>query len=127
MSIKNLPGVAAAVTAFFLATNLVRAVVLENNQPFPIHMPVRVRNVTPAEKSEITPLTSCVQRLGDDAVFIADVPANTHKTASFTRGTVSEPSLSIRPASNGVDLVYSGVELGRLSWDILVSPVKNKE
>ena len=100
---------------------------MENNQSFPIHMPVRVRNVTPAEKSQITPLSTSAQMLGNDAIFIADVPANTHKTISFAGGTLTEPSLAVKPMSNGVDLVYSGVELGRLSWGLLVTPVKAKD
>ena len=114
-------------TALIAASRPAFGIVLENNQPFPIHMPVRVRNLSPAEKSRITPLTPSAQRLGDDAIFIADVPANARKTISLSGGTASEPSVSVRPASNGVDLVYAGVELGRLSWGMVVNPVKDKE
>src|ERR1700722_17359780 len=114
-------------TALIAASRPAFGIVLENNQPFPIHMPVRMRNLTAAEKSQITPLTSSAQLLGDDAIFIANVSANAHQTISFAGGTVSEQLLSIRPASNGVDLIYSGVDLGRLSWGILINPVKTKE
>lgn len=66
-----------------------------------------------------------VQLLGSNAVLIADVAPGAKKEIPIKAGTAAEQiALTVKPASNGVALIFSGKELGRLSWDIFLKPAK---
>ncbi|MCA1592577.1 MAG: hypothetical protein LC754_08005 [Acidobacteria bacterium] len=100
------------------------SIVIVNNQPFRVRMPLGVRGrklgVGTWETSDGRP----AQPLGDDAVFIADVKASSSERLTFSQGRgASKPAmLTVQPAPNGVALHYNGKDGGLLSWDVLVRP-----
>ena len=99
--------------------------VLENNQSFRIKMPIAIRDLGLGDGQWRTDRGQAVQTIGSNAVFIADVPPQTQTRISFNKGnTTRTGNFALKSVADGVAMVYSGEELGRLSWDILVKPAK---
>jgi hypothetical protein len=94
-------------------------VVLQNNQPFRIHMPIIVRGISSTAASG-----GLIQAEGSNGVFIADVPANSRKEIQINLTTKSvKPLLALNAVGAGVDVIFSDKSLGKLSWDLLLKPV----
>ena len=109
------------------------AVVIVNNQPFRVRMPVRIRAQKLGAGAWATSDGRPVQQAGSDAVFIAELNASASKRLSFRHSrSASDPaSLALLPAADGIELRYRGEDAGRLSWDVVVvrgaRPAERKE
>ncbi len=103
-----------------------RTIVIVNNQPFRVRMPLRIRNQQLDAGKWATNAGQPVQQVGDDAVFIADLKAAASERVTFRQSqSASKPaSLTLMPAANGVALMYNGKDAGRLSWDVVVRDVQ---
>lgn len=99
-------------------------VVLENNQPFPIRMPVTVRGLT-LDAGQNMANGQPAQIVGSNVVFIANLAASSREEIKFKSAKFEAHSLLVvAPATNGIALIYSGAALGQLSWDIFLKPAK---
>ncbi|MEO5804710.1 MAG: hypothetical protein ABIR24_14385 [Verrucomicrobiota bacterium] len=97
---------------------------LENNQPFRINMPITIRGLALGEGQWMAN-GKPVQMLGSNAVLIADVAPGGKNEIAIKAGTIAEQNaFVVKPASHGVALIYSGKELGQLSWDIFLKSAK---
>lgn len=96
------------------------AITLCNNQPFAWRLPVRVHIATTNGGPWLTSDGKPAQVFGHDLLFIADMPAAGTRKFAFHRGTPGShpPNVEIEPDNTGVRLIYSGRELGRLTWEI---------
>lgn len=115
-------------SAVFLFLNLLStngiAQILEinNNQPFPVKMPLAVRMRNEQGGNLRTSDGKAIQQDGDKIVFIADLPASSSKTLKFQNGTSSQKSnrlLLVSPTNDGIEVSYNGKTLEKLSWQIL--------
>src|SRR5215831_11994999 len=86
---------------------------LVNNQPFPIQMPVQVRQFPLPSRSWLTGDGQPIQGFGADAVLIATVKASTQKQITLQKGTYDkQAALKVSPAENGLAISYAGKSLG---------------
>lgn len=94
---------------------------LINNQPFPLRMPVRLRDVNPGGGAWSTTANRPVQQENDDLIFIADVAPFAHERFSLRPGAPPDQATPfiLKPNAKGVMLAYSGEDLGTLAWDIV--------
>ena len=96
---------------------------LINNQPFPLRMPMRVPAPRLTEGAWRTNESAPVQREGDAATFIVNVPASGTKSLRIEprgAGGTKARALEVRPAADGVEVFHGGRSAGRLSWDVIV-------
>ena len=94
-----------------------------NNQPFDIQMPVSVPLRGAAGGPWRTGEGVVAQPDGDEAVFVARVPAASSRTYTLDPGgggREAAPFLTVSPAAEGVELSFGGRSLGRLSWGVTV-------
>ncbi|MCA1555416.1 MAG: hypothetical protein LC747_01880, partial [Acidobacteria bacterium] len=107
-------------------------IVLVNNQPFRVRMPIHVRGQKLGLGTWAVSDGRPVQQVGTDAIFIADLNASSSERLAFRQGrSASKPAaLTLLPAANGVALRYNGKDAGRLAWDVVVrdaQPAARKE
>ncbi|MEP6911719.1 MAG: hypothetical protein ABI923_03130, partial [bacterium] len=112
-------------------------VVIVNNQPFRVRMPIQIRghklgagSWSIGKGGRQTP----VQQVGNDAVFIASLEASSTERLSFRRDehTNNPAALTLVPLIDGVGLQYQGKDAGSFSWDMVVrdlqaTPTKTTE
>ncbi|MBA3631820.1 MAG: hypothetical protein H0W58_03250 [Acidobacteria bacterium] len=113
----------------FAATETVR-IELVNNQPFPVRMPIAVKNGNLNGGTWKTSDGKAAQKDGDSLVFIADLPASSTQNFKLQNGSnfkTANKLFTLNPTENGVALKFAGVELGRLSWDIIFRDSKPEE
>src|ERR1051325_7483094 len=97
---------------------------LENNQPFPIQMPVTIRDSGLGD-GEWTANGRAVQTAGANATLVIDLARGAQQDITFKQGkTVKAGAFALKRAPDGVELIYSGKELGQLSWGIFLKPAK---
>ena len=99
---------------------------LRNNQPFPWRLPVRVRSVATNDGLWLAGIHQPAQKLDNDLLFIADIAASATQQISLNQATsidVRRGLFKVKVDNPGVRLIYSGKELGRLSWGIDMHPV----
>lgn len=99
-----------------------RVVVIVNNHPFRMRVPMRIRDQKLDAGTWTTSDGLPVQQVEDDAVFIAELNAATSKRLAFRHNqSVREPAiLTLLPVANGVAVMYNGTDAGRLSWNVVV-------
>jgi hypothetical protein len=83
-------------------------------------MPVRVRLTDDGSVAA----TGAIQQLGDERVFLADIAAGSRKQVSFQSEPARKSAFHLVAATDGVRLEYSGQDLGRLTWSIVVKRAK---
>lgn len=110
------------VSAIANKTTASNDVVIVNNQPYRVRMPMRIRGQKLGTGNWVTSKGRAVQQVGDDLVFIADLNASSSQRLSFGRGANSNnpPALVLLPTTEGVAVQYQGHDVGRLSWDVVV-------
>ena len=102
-----------------------KTVLLENNQPFAIHMPVVVKGLSPEKDGQKLGERTALQAYGTNAVFVADVKASEQQRLAFRKAALtSQQKFSVTSASGGASLNYGGNELGTFTWDIFIKPAK---
>ena len=94
------------------AINAAPTVTLTNNQPFAWRLPVRVRGVTIEDNR-------AAQVLGGDTLFIADLPASASEEIPHQ---ITAALFKVKPEESGLQLLYAGHLLGRLSWGFDLHP-----
>jgi len=106
-----------------------QTVSIVNNQPFPVRMPIRLRGANLSGDMRQTANSQAIQTDGEDAIFIADLPASSGKDFQFQNGSPKTTTklLVLSPTENGVSLNFGGAELGKLSWQILYRDSKPEE
>ncbi len=103
---------------------------LVNNQPFRVRMPIAVKTANLKGESFETSNGKSAQKDGDDLVFISDIPASSRQEFILQNGAVSKPSnrsFVLEPEGDGVRFKFAGVDLGRLSWQIVYRDSKPQE
>ncbi len=97
-------------------------VVIVNNHPFRVRMPMRIHGQELDAGSWVTSKGSPVQQVGDDVVFVANLNASSSERLSFRRraSTNNSAALTLLPTTGGVALQYQGKGAGHLSWDVVV-------
>jgi hypothetical protein len=118
--------------ACFCGAALLKAgptITLQNNQSFPWRLPVRMHIRATNDVPWLTTDGRAVQPLGHDALFIADIAASASQQITLHPGTLARrPALfTIKADKPGVRLIYSGKELGRLSWSIEMHTVTTRK
>jgi hypothetical protein len=120
-------GVSAFVQTINAQNAAIENVRITNNQPFPVRMPIRLRNANLNGKSQTN--GRAIQADGADAVFIADLPASAGKDFRLQNGSAKSAmkTFVLNPTENGVALNFAGAEYGRLSWQILYRDSRPEE
>ncbi len=98
-----------------------------NNQPFPIHMPMRFSQSAGKDKGPwLANGRQPAQLIGQDIVLVADIPASTTELFDLMRLPIGsrEPFFKIEPRGAGVKLNYSGRDLGQLDWEMDTFPIE---
>ena len=101
-----------------------------NNQPFPVRMPIALKAEDLKGDSFGTSNGKSAQKNGDDLVFISDIAASSRQEFNLQKGLVSRRMnglLVLEPSVDGVALKFAGVDLGRLSWQIVYRDSKPEE
>ena len=100
-----------------------------NNQSFPVRMPIAVKSGNLNGETWKTSDDKAVQKDGDSLVFIADLPASSHQNFSLQNGSIkgTQKLFILNQVENGVALKFAGVNLGRLSWDVIFRDSKPEE
>lgn len=110
--------IAAAFVCVFSSLAKEAAIVLENNQPFRIHMPIKVSGL-----SETT-ANRAIQFLGTNAIFIANAAPESRAEIPVNATTKAGTAVfAARPTAKGMELFFADKSLGQLGWDIFVKPV----
>src|SRR5437867_9049979 len=79
------------------------ALELINNQPFPIYMPVEVRQFRLGDGHWVTSDKEPAQSIGSNVVFIARVAGSTTKRVSFRPGpSKTKAALALRAKETGI-------------------------
>ena len=102
---------------------------LVNNQSFPVRMPITVKSGNLNGDNGKTSNGKAVQKDGESLVFIADLSASSAQNFKLQNGSIkaTQKLFVLNPTENGVALKFAGVELGRLSWDIIFRDSKPEE
>lgn len=111
-------------------SNPPRQIELVNNQPFAVRMPVGVKGGNLTGETWKTSEGKAVQKDGDSLVFIADLPASSHRSFNLQNGSAAKTAnkfFVLNPIENGVALMFAGAELGQLSWAILFRASRPEE
>src|SRR4051794_25799014 len=108
---------AGIVCSFWVHLGFAQSIHLINNQPFPIRLPVEVRDFS-------LPAKSSMQPDGSNLVLIADLQALSTRTLNLEQGEIrtAARTVSIEPTVNGITISQGETRSGTLSWDILVEP-----
>ncbi|MEP6787104.1 MAG: hypothetical protein ABJB40_01640, partial [Acidobacteriota bacterium] len=121
--------VLTTVAAAFVSAQSLK-VELVNNQQFPVRMPIVVKAPNLRGESFRTSSGKSAQKDGDDLVFISDIPASSRQDLNLQMGSafrLAKRSLDLEPGSDGVAIKFAGVDLGRLSWQVVYRDSKPGE
>src|SRR4051794_1717047 len=104
-----------------------KSIHLNNNQPFEIRMPAEMRDCR-LEAGSWLAAGQPAQQNGSNLVLIADIHASTSQKLELRHGNKPPPpaSLELQPTPGGIQIMYSGIALGELAWDIFVENLKGK-
>lgn len=104
-------------------------VIITNNQPFPVRIPIRLKGINMSGEKRQILNGQPVQKDGSDLIFVADLAASDAKNYALQKGAPKQikKALAVSPIENGISLNYNGVDLGQLSWDIIFRNSKPEE
>lgn len=109
------------VIALFLSAvpAVAQKVEVVNNQPFPIHTPLVVRNVTLPDGA------TAAQQVGDDAVIVVSAPAGATVQAplEIPANVRMRSRVELKPDANAIGIAFDGKDLGKLAWGVIVRPI----
>ena len=97
---------------------------LTNNQPFPLRIPIEIRNAGADATFWLSADSHAAQTDGTNLIMVADLPAGANQQLQFHPGSSRTNSeLRLAPVTNGVSLNFYGSNLGRLSWAISIREI----
>lgn len=111
-------------------SDFAQTIEVTNNQPFAVRMPVAVKAGDLKNGNRQTPDGKALQKEGEDLIFVADLPASSSKSFKFQNGGNNKDTkklLQINPSADGIEISFAGVELEKLSWQILYRDAKPEE
>src|ERR1051325_6676606 len=96
---------------------LSQSIHLTNNQPFPIRLPIEIRDFY-LKPAQWTAEGQPAQLDGSNLVLIADLQGSSHAVLNLREGEnrANIRFASLEPSSSGISIG----QFGMLSWDILV-------
>jgi hypothetical protein len=106
-----------------------QSIKIVNNQPFPVKLPVILKNASLPGEGWSAASGAALQKDGSDLIFVADLPASQAANLKLQKAPadkVKKPFVLI-PVEGGAALKFAGIELGRLSWDIIFRDSKPEE
>jgi hypothetical protein len=103
------------------------SLILRNNQPFPVHMPVRFSDCAPGD-AKAWPVSDHedAQAIGRDIVLIANIDSSTHQEFQLRQGSPlpADRAFKIQPVQSSIELSYRGKSMGRLEWGLIFFPIR---
>ncbi|MEO6236468.1 MAG: hypothetical protein ABIQ52_05670, partial [Vicinamibacterales bacterium] len=97
------------------------AIVLVNNQPFAIRMPMEIGGIATSPSGVIGTDSTVLQASGDKLVFIGSVgPATSHRLTLVPGTTSPQPParLAVEAVDGGVRLSFDRQPIGQLTWAV---------
>ena len=124
---RFLPIIALSLFAFGEAFAQTAATQVEvvNNQPFAVRMPLAVKDANSEKIANET-----FQKDSSNLFFVADLPASSSKVFSFQKtanNKTAKKILQLNPTNEGVEIVFDGKPLEKLSWQIIYRDAKPEE
>lgn len=121
---KNLKTLSAVLTLLTLLAvrGIAQTLEVNNNQPFPVKMPLSVRTSSTQRGDLQTADGKTFQKDGENVTFIVDLPASSVKIFKIKNGAGSRKTdkhLKISQTDDGIEIAYAGKTLEKLSWQIL--------
>src|SRR5437588_6135650 len=97
--------IAALWTSMATAADSASTIELINNQPFPIRMPIEVRQFHLPNADFVTSDHQGVQPVGSNLVLIARVASGSERHLALSAGKFPiKPALALQPAQDGINL-----------------------
>jgi hypothetical protein len=109
--------------ASFGAASAATSIHLVNHQDYAIHLPVTLRQTTPAASALSN--GQPIQRDGADAVFVAAIPAKGQQEIAFRSSAPTAKNLmTVAAATSGIQFTVAGRDAGKLTWQVVVAPAR---